>query len=177
MSKDKNAAARQGLAGKAAAVQHGGDSDKNYPVKEAGTRKIDMPVEINENQPRNLLEAVIRGVKQKCPNCGVGHIFTSYLKVVPSCSQCNEELHHHRADDAPPYFTIMIVGHLVVPLVLMVETLYRPELWIHAALWLPLSVLLAVLALPAVKGALIGLQWALYMHGFDPNDPDRALDT
>lgn len=139
--------------------------------------KIDMPARLNENPPRNLLEALLRGVKLKCPNCGRGRIFSSYLKVAPSCSECHEELHHHRADDAPPYFTIMIVGHLVVPLVLMVETLYRPELWIHAALWLPLSILLAMLALPAVKGALIGLQWALYMHGFDPRNPDRALDT
>jgi len=136
-----------------------------------------MTVQVSHNPPRKLLEALLRGCRMKCPNCGVGALFSSYLKVAPICNDCGEELHHHRADDAPPYFTIMIVGHLIVPMVLLVETLYRPDLWIHAALWLPMSVLVAMLALPAVKGALIGLQWALYMHGFDPHDRENALDA
>ena len=78
-------------------------------------------------------------------------------------------MHHHRADDAPPYFTIVIVGHVVVGLVLAVEMAYPPPLWLHAALWLPLTVILALLILPVVKGALVALQWALPMHGFDPD--------
>lgn len=119
----------------------------------------------------------MRGCRLKCPSCGLGQIFSSYLKVAHSCKACGEELHHHRADDAPPYFTIMIVGHLIVPMVLLVETLYRPELWIHAALWLPMAILIAMLALPCVKGALIGLQWALYMHGFDPQDRENTIDA
>ena len=83
-------------------------------------------------------------------------MFRRYLKVVDACPHCGEELHHHRADDAPPYFTIVIVGHIVVGLVLAVEMAYRPPLWVHAALWLPLTLLVA-------------LQWALLMHGFDPD--------
>jgi uncharacterized protein (DUF983 family) len=85
---------------------------------------------------------------------------------------CGEELHHHRADDAPPYFTIVIVGHIVVSLVLLVEMTYRPPLWVHMMLWLPLTVVLALLLLPAVNGALVGLQWALRMHGFDEHGAD-----
>lgn len=136
-----------------------------------------MTVQISQNPPRRLLEALLRGSRLKCPNCGQGALFSSYLKVAPDCNHCSEELHHHRADDAPPYFTIMIVGHLIIPMVLLIETLYRPDLWIHAALWLPMSVLVAMLALPVVKGALISLQWALYMHGFDPHDRENALDV
>lgn len=119
------------------------------------------------NSPRDLIQALWRGARQRCPNCGAGRLFTGYLKVASACGHCGEELHHHRADDAPPYFTILVVGHVIVPLVLLVETLYRPELWVHAALWLPLTLVLALAALPPIKGALIGLQWALYMHGFD----------
>jgi uncharacterized protein (DUF983 family) len=96
-------------------------------------------------------------------------LYRSYLKVVDQCPNCGEALHHHRADDAPPYFTIVIVGHIVVGLVLAVEVAFRPPLWVHAALWLPLTVILALSILPLVKGALVGLQWALLMHGFDPD--------
>ncbi|HKB21924.1 MAG TPA: DUF983 domain-containing protein, partial [Methyloceanibacter sp.] len=48
------------------------------------------------------------------------------------------------------------------------EMAYRPPLWVHAALWLPLTLILALTVLAIVKGALVALQWALLMHGFDP---------
>ena len=104
---------------------------------------------------------MLRGAVLKCPACGTGAMFRRYLKVADACPHCGEELHHHRADDAPPYFAIVIVGHIVVGLVLRVEMAYRPALWVHAALWLPLTVILTLVVLPSIKGALVGLQWAL----------------
>src|SRR4029079_10295248 len=101
---------------------------------------------------RPVLDSLWRGGALKCPACGKGAMFRRSLKVVDACPHCGEELHHHRADDAPPYFTIVIVGHVVVGLVLAVEMAYRPPLWLHAALWLPLTVILALLILP-VRGA------------------------
>jgi uncharacterized protein (DUF983 family) len=121
--------------------------------------------------------SLLRGAALKCPACGKGRMFHRYLKVSDACPHCAEELHHHRADDAPPYFTIVIVGHVVVSLVLMVEMAYRPPLWVHAALWLPLTVILSLLLLPPIKGALVGLQWALRMHGFDPNNKDDVVPS
>jgi len=94
--------------------------------------------------PRPLLQSILRGARLKCPACGAGAIFHRYLKVSDDCPHCGEALHHQRADDAPPYFTIVIVGHVVVGLVLAVEMAYRPPLWLHAALWLPLTVILAL---------------------------------
>jgi uncharacterized protein (DUF983 family) len=99
-------------------------------------------------------------------------LFQSFLKVSEHCPVCEEALYHHRADDAPPYLVITIVGHIVVGAMLMVEKAYAPELWIHAALWVPLTILLSLLLLPPIKGALIGVQWALRMHGFDPTSPE-----
>lgn len=118
-------------------------------------------------QSRDWRTALVRGFFGRCPNCGKGRTFTRYLKVAESCSSCSEELHHHQADDAPPYFTIFIVGHIVVPLVLAVEHFWQPEIWVHFSLWLPLTLGLTLLLLPAVKGAVVGLQWALRMHGFE----------
>lgn len=123
---------------------------------------------------RPVSTALLRGVALKCPACGMGAMFRRYLKVADHCPQCGEALHHQRADDAPPYFTIAIVGHIVVGLMLMVEMAYRPPLWLHAALWLPLTLILALLLLPPVKGTIVALQWALHMHGFDPNGDEET---
>ncbi|MFG1344572.1 DUF983 domain-containing protein [Xanthobacter autotrophicus DSM 431] len=115
----------------------------------------------------------MRGARCLCPACGAGALFSSYLKVSPYCPTCGEELYHHRADDAPPYAVIFVVGHIVVPLMVLVEELFRPDLWVHAALWLPLTLILSVVLLPPLKGMLINLQWALRMHGFDPDSEER----
>ena len=124
---------------------------------------------------RPVFSSLLRGAMLKCPACGIGSMFRRYLKVADTCPHCGEALHHHRADDAPPYFTIVIVGHIVVSLVLAVEMAYRPPLWLHAALWLPLTVILALIILPSVKGALVALQWALLMHGFDPDFKEDSM--
>lgn len=126
---------------------------------------------------RSVLLSLLRGARLSCPACGKGAMFRRYLKVADSCPACGEALHHHRADDAPPYFTIVIVGHVVVGLMLAVEMAYRPPLWLHAAIWLPLTLLLALLLLPPIKGALVGLQWALLMHGFDPDAEEEKIES
>jgi uncharacterized protein (DUF983 family) len=126
---------------------------------------------------RPVFGSMLRGATLKCPACGTGAMFRRYLKVADACPHCGEALHHHRADDAPAYFTIVIVGHVVVSLVLAVEMAYRPALWVHAVLWLPLTVILTFLILPSVKGALVALQWALLMHGFDPHAKDDMPES
>lgn len=93
-------------------------------------------------------------------------MFSSYLKVAPACDACGEELHHHRADDMPAYFVIMIVGHIVVLAATAVEVAFQPDYWIHAALWGPLTLALTLSLLVPVKGMIVGLQWQLGMHGF-----------
>ena len=110
--------------------------------------------------------AMRRGWRLRCPSCGNGRLFGKFLKVNPTCPACGEELHHQRADDAPPYFTILIVGHVVVPLMFWLERDYAPAEWVHAAIFLPLTTILSLYLLPRIKGALIGLQWARRMHGF-----------
>ena len=124
--------------------------------------------ESDDPPARPLVPAMLSGSKGRCPSCGTGALYRSYLKTEDACGHCGEELHHHRADDAPPYFTIAIVGHLIVPLMLFAERAWAPALWVHMALFVPLTALLCLAFLPVVKGSLVGLQWAFYMHGFDP---------
>jgi uncharacterized protein (DUF983 family) len=115
---------------------------------------------------RDVWRAMRDGFRLRCPACGAGRLFRRYLKVNDSCPSCGEALHHHRADDAPPYFTILIVGHVVVGAILPVERAFMPPLWLHAALWLPLALVMSLWLLARIKGAIVGLQWAFYMHGF-----------
>lgn len=122
---------------------------------------------------RDVWHSLWRGFRQKCPSCGTGALFHRYLKVSPECPACGEELHHQRADDAPAYFTIVIVGHLIVGGVLAAEKAFKPSSLTHMLLWLPLTLALSLWLLPRVKGALVGLQWALRMHGFG-GTPDQA---
>ena len=114
--------------------------------------------------------ALIRGFMCRCPHCGEGRMFRAFLKVADECPKCHESLDHHRADDAPAYFVILIVGHIVVPMALWVERVYPPSDLVHMALWLPLATGLSLALLQPIKGALVGLQWANFMYGFARKD-------
>ena len=129
-----------------------------------------MPVEITtDTAPRSLGKAVWNGMKLRCPHCGKGHLFRSYLKVADKCEVCGEELHYHRADDFPPYLSIVIVGHIVIGLLMHLEMSYQGiSPWIYLATLLPLTLALTFGILSPIKGAVVGMQWANRMHGFDP---------
>jgi uncharacterized protein (DUF983 family) len=116
-----------------------------------------------------------RGFTCHCPNCGRGALFRAFLKPVAACPICGEDFTHQRADDAPPYITIVIVGHLLVPLMLAAQIATDWPSIVHLAIWLPLTAAFALALLQPVKGAVVALQWALRMHGFDHGAfPDPA---
>jgi uncharacterized protein (DUF983 family) len=95
--------------------------------------------------------------------------------VRQACSACGAPVGRVRADDAPPYFTIFLVGHIVVPLMLLLERGSAPDLWVMAAIFLPLTLALCLILLRPVKGATLGLMLALGMTGGEqgPDLPDR----
>jgi uncharacterized protein (DUF983 family) len=122
---------------------------------------------------RNLGAAMLSGLAGHCPACGTGRLFSGYIQVRPTCEDCGEDLSPQRADDLPAYLTILVTGHIVVPLMYMVEKAYHPEYWVHLVLWLPMVLILSLGLLRPLKGAVVGLQWANYMHGFDPRHTDE----
>jgi uncharacterized protein (DUF983 family) len=121
---------------------------------------------------RNVWSAIKRGFRGRCPRCGEGKLFRAFLKVDNHCPVCDLDFTPHRADDLPAYLVIIIVGHIVVPTVLLIETDYSPPVWLQLAIYLPLTLVLSLALLQPVKGAVVGMQWALRMHGFDDNAPD-----
>ncbi len=107
--------------------------------------------------------ALARGARGLCPACGQGRLFRGYLRVVPDCAHCGAPLGLARADDAPPYFTILLLGHILVPAMILVERDWQPSMVLEAAIFLPLAVLLSLLLLRPVKGATVGLMLRLGM--------------
>jgi uncharacterized protein (DUF983 family) len=120
----------------------------------------------HDGATRDTLLAVRRGALGRCPHCGQGRLFSRFLKVVPACACCGAPFHHHRADDLPAYAVIIIVGHIVVGGLVSSETHWEWPIWVHAALWPTLTVVLSLALIQPIKGAIVGLQWALRMHGF-----------
>ncbi|MBN9063682.1 MAG: DUF983 domain-containing protein [Rhizobiales bacterium] len=115
---------------------------------------------------RDLRQAMWRGFRGRCPHCGEGRLFGRFLKVESACSRCGEDFHHHRADDLPAYLVIVIVGHIAVGGLVFTETEADWPLWLQVVLWPSLALALSVALIQPVKGAVVGLQWALRMHGF-----------
>jgi uncharacterized protein (DUF983 family) len=123
----------------------------------------------------SLISNLLRGLRGKCPSCGKGRLFRAFLKVADHCPACGEALHHHRADDFPAYLVILIVGHVLVPLVLLAEQLYAPALATHLVLWIPACLIMTLGLLPPVKGTIVALQWHAGMHGFAEARKARAI--
>ena len=117
-------------------------------------------------EERPVGPAMMRGWRRRCPSCGEGRLMEGYLRVRDACPDCDEALHHHRADDGPAYLTILIVGHLMAPLILWAFTTFRPEPAVTIAVFSTGCVALSLWLLPRLKGAIVGIQWAKRMHGF-----------
>jgi uncharacterized protein (DUF983 family) len=109
---------------------------------------------------RSFLTGVKRGATMRCPNCGKGKLYRKYLKV-QACAACGNDNTRYPADDLPPYATILIVGHLVVAPLLVFPWIWQGNTTVVLATVLPALLILTVALLPFVKGAAVGLHWAL----------------
>jgi uncharacterized protein (DUF983 family) len=103
--------------------------------------------------------AISRGLRGRCPRCGEGHLFQGFLDLREKCERCGLDYSFADAGDGPAVFVILIGGFIVVFAAMVVEFLYRPPYWVHAALWLPLILLFTLGPLRPIKGLLIALQY------------------
>lgn len=114
---------------------------------------------------RDVWQGFLRGFCGQCPSCGKAKLFSAYLKVHPRCLQCGHDLSQYRADDGPAYFTILIVGHGLIAPLLFIEAVRTWPLEIIGSLMVGGIILATVLLLPRVKGAFVGVQWAIRDRG------------
>lgn len=127
-----------------------------------------------DQPPRPLGAALAKGWRRRCPNCGGGEIFDGYLKVRDQCDICGEDLHHHRANDAPSWLTIIVTGHILGPLMLLAYEFLALPIWASVVIWPIIAMTMVIILLPRVKGGIVAYQWAYRMHGFDTSRPAAA---
>ncbi len=109
----------------------------------------------------SLWQSIIRGAFGKCPNCGGSNLFYKYLKSVESCSSCNQYFGDIHADDGPAWLTILIVGHLLAPFLLIRELYTFLPSWMCLSIFLCIGSMLTLFILPRSKGIFIAILWHL----------------
>lgn len=124
-----------------------------------------MPMADAHAMRPSTLTAICRGALGRCPRCGQGRLLHRYLKMVDRCSVCGEAFGHYRTDDAAPWLTILVVGHITVPIILICEMNFQLPLALALAIYLPLIVGLTLFLLPRCKGVMAAVLWATKAEG------------
>ncbi|WP_350173817.1 DUF983 domain-containing protein [Hyphomonas sp.] len=110
---------------------------------------------------RPMLTSILRGLRGRCPACGQGRVFDGFLKQAPVCSHCGEPIGQIRAEDGPPWFTVLILGPVLAPITFLVSMNESGPLWLSLPALGTGAVGAVLLLLPRVKGAFIGLLWRM----------------
>ncbi|MFM8820748.1 MAG: DUF983 domain-containing protein [Phenylobacterium sp.] len=106
------------------------------------------------------MNPLLAGLAGHCPHCGRGALFQGFLKVADRCEACGNDLSRADSGDGPAVFVILIAGFIVAFAALFTEIAYRPPIWVHLAVFLPLTVIVCLGLLRPVKGVLIAAQFA-----------------
>ena len=106
-----------------------------------------------------VTESALRGIACRCPRCGKGKLYAGFLDLRPSCDCCGLDYAFIDAGDGPAVFVIMIAGAIVVACALIVEVKFQPPFWVHAVLWVPLTLVVTLWPLRAMKSLQIALQF------------------
>jgi uncharacterized protein (DUF983 family) len=135
------------------------------PRNEGKPPGLELPMTADHEYRAPLGTAMWRGLRGRCPACGEGRLFARYLKQVAACPSCGVPLGHLRSDDAAPWLTILVVGHIVVPLMLSVERYSQWPEWVAMIVWPFFALALALVVLPRAKGLLLSIIWATRAPG------------
>ena len=95
----------------------------------------------------------------RCPRCGRGPLFKGFLSLRESCPACGLDYGFADSGDGPAVFITLIAGFVVLGGALVTEILYRPPMWVHALVWLPLGVLVPLLILRPLKAVMVRQQY------------------
>jgi len=114
---------------------------------------------MTSNAITTLSGAIGAGLSCACPRCGQGRLFVGFLALAPRCEVCGLDYSFADSGDGPAVFIMFLAGAIVVGAALITEALYHPPYWVHAALWLPLILIVTLGPLRPMKGLMIALQY------------------
>ncbi|MFC0280318.1 DUF983 domain-containing protein [Falsigemmobacter intermedius] len=109
---------------------------------------------------RNTIEAMLRGARSRCPNCGEGALFRGYLSKVDQCAVCGEDYTHIRPADGPTFFVLCITCLMLIPAQFVTFRAAGDHIVTGLVILAMIMTAVTLVLLRPVKGAVIGLQWA-----------------
>lgn len=117
----------------------------------------------NISNSKIIFNYAIKGFSLKCPSCSKSNIFKSYLKVKlkDECSSCGLNLQKFDIGDGPAYIAIFLIGILIPVLAIIIDVAYRPSLFVHIALWVPLTFIFSYLTLIFSKSVLLSTEYKI----------------
>lgn len=104
---------------------------------------------------------VLRGLGHRCPECGRGKLYARYLTQVDRCAACGAPIGHIRAEDGPPWLTVLILGPFLAGMTFISSRQDNWPLWITLPSLGTFAIMAVLMLLPRIKGAIIGLLWAM----------------
>ena len=111
------------------------------------------------SEPSRKPHPVLAGLTGRCPHCGAGKLFKSFMAIAPACSACGQDFSHADSGDGPAIFVMLIAGFVVIGSMLVIDTLYEPPIWLLLAIFLPLAIVLNIGLIRPFKGVLVALQF------------------
>jgi uncharacterized protein (DUF983 family) len=105
------------------------------------------------------ISPVSAGLTGRCPRCGDGKLFAGFINVAPRCEICGLDYAFADSGDGPAVFVALFGGFAVLGAALLTEIAYQPPIWVHMALFLPLTLVVCLGLLRPFKGLLIALQY------------------
>jgi uncharacterized protein (DUF983 family) len=90
-----------------------------------------------------------------CPDCGAKTLFAGPVRFASNCKACGLDYSAFNVGDGPAALLTMALGALIIVLAFMLEIAAHPPFWVHAVLWVPITVGLVLLSLRFAKGALL----------------------
>jgi uncharacterized protein (DUF983 family) len=99
------------------------------------------------------------GWKGRCPRCGKGAMFRSWLKIADRCDTCGLDYRFAAPDDGPAFFSLCICALPVTAFLVWMQVRFDPPFWIHLVTTAPVMALGTLLPLRPLKGWLVASQY------------------
>jgi uncharacterized protein (DUF983 family) len=109
--------------------------------------------------PDREVSVVRAALTCRCPRCGQGPLFSGLITLRPACTACG--LNYDKMDVGDGFVVpiLMVLGFTVVGGAIWFDFTYNPPLWLHAVIWPPVTLVLAVLMTRYLKSFLAVQQY------------------
>lgn len=99
-----------------------------------------------------------------CPRCGHPTLFAGLTRFAAQCPVCGLDFDSFNVGDGPAAFLTLILGTVIVAAAITLELTVHPPLWVHAVVWLPVTLAAVIGSLRIAKAALIAVEYRQAAH-------------